>query len=245
MRLRYRYLDLRRPNAAAEHDPAAQGGVRRAPVLRRAGLPRDRDADPDEVHARRGARLPGAEPRPPGRVLRAAAVAADLQADPDDRGHGPLLPDREVLPRRGPARRSAARVHAGGPRDLVRDRGPGVLDPRAADGAPDGAGRARGAASVPPDAVRRSDRDATAPTSRTCVPGWSCRICRSRSRRRASRSSAARSRPAARCAASSCPAARAYSRKDLDNLDRRSEAARRRRAGLGAPGRGRRSRVRR
>ena len=40
------------------------------------------------------ARLPGAEPRAPGRVLRAAAVAADLQADPDDRGHRPLLPDR-------------------------------------------------------------------------------------------------------------------------------------------------------
>ena len=38
----------------------------------------------DEVDARRRARLPGAEPRPPGGVLRAAAVAADLQADPDD-----------------------------------------------------------------------------------------------------------------------------------------------------------------
>ncbi len=54
-------------------------------VLRRAGLPRDRDADADEVDAGRGARLPRAEPRAPGRVLRAAAVAADLQADPDDR----------------------------------------------------------------------------------------------------------------------------------------------------------------
>ena len=118
-------LPLPRPApaaAAAEHDPAAQDGVRGAPVLRRAGLPRDRDADPDQVDAGRRARLSGAEPRPPGRVLRAAAIAADLQADPDDLGDGPLLPDREVLPRRGPARRSAARVHAGGPRDLVRDR---------------------------------------------------------------------------------------------------------------------------
>ena len=32
-------------------------------VLRRAGLPRDRDADPDEVDAGRRARLPRAEPR--------------------------------------------------------------------------------------------------------------------------------------------------------------------------------------
>ena len=73
------------PAAAAEHDPAAQDDVRGAPLLRRAELPRDRDADPDQVDAGRGARLPGAEPRAPGRVLRAAAVAADLQADPDDR----------------------------------------------------------------------------------------------------------------------------------------------------------------
>ena len=63
-------------------------------LLRRAGLPRDRDADSDAVDARRRARLPGAEPRASRRVLRAAAVAADLQADPDDRGHRSLLPDR-------------------------------------------------------------------------------------------------------------------------------------------------------
>ena len=50
-----------------------------------------------------------------------------------------LLPDRQVLPRRGPARRSSAGVHAGRPRDLVRHRGPGLLDHRAADGAADGA----------------------------------------------------------------------------------------------------------
>ena len=116
----YRYLDLRRPrlqrNIGLRHrvddgDPA---------VLRRAGLLGDRDADPDEVDAGRRARLPGAEPRPPGRVLRAAAVAADLQADPDDRRHRSLLPDRALLPRRGPARRPPARVHAGRRRDVVR-----------------------------------------------------------------------------------------------------------------------------
>ena len=116
------------PAHAAQHDPAAPRDDGDPAVLRRAGLSRDRDADADEVHAGRRARLSRAEPRPPGRVLRAAAVAADLQADPDDRRAGPLLPDRQVLPRRGPARRSAAGVHAGRPRDLVRDRGPRLRD---------------------------------------------------------------------------------------------------------------------
>ena len=143
MRLRYRYLDLRRPrlqqNMILRHKAAF--AVRR--VLRRAGLPRDRNADPHQVHAGRRARLPGAEPRASRRVLRAAAVAADLQADPDDLRPRPLLPDREVLPRRGPARRPPAGVHAGRPRDLLRDREPRVLDPRTAHGTADGADRAR------------------------------------------------------------------------------------------------------
>ena len=46
----------------------------------------------------------------------------------------PLLPDRQLLPRRGPAGRPPAGVHADRPRDVVRDRGPGLLDARAADG---------------------------------------------------------------------------------------------------------------
>jgi hypothetical protein len=52
-----------------------------------------------------------------GRVLRAAAVAAALQADPDDLRLRPLLPDRALLPRRRPARRPPARVHADRPGD--------------------------------------------------------------------------------------------------------------------------------
>ena len=100
-RLRYRYLDLRRPQPAAQHRPAPPHHDGDPQVLRRAGLLRDRDADPDQVDARGRARLPGAEPRAPGRVLRAAAVAADLQADPDDRGLRSLRADRALLPRRG------------------------------------------------------------------------------------------------------------------------------------------------
>ena len=73
------------PAAAAQHRPAPPRDDGDAAVLRRARLLGDRDADSDEVDARGRARLSRAEPRAPGRVLRAAAVAADLQADPDDR----------------------------------------------------------------------------------------------------------------------------------------------------------------
>jgi hypothetical protein len=52
-------------------------------------------------------------------VLRVAAVAAALQADADDGRLRSLLPDLQVLPRRGSACRPAARVHADRRRDLV------------------------------------------------------------------------------------------------------------------------------
>ena len=71
--------------AAAEPDPAPPGGARGARLLPRARLPRHRDADPHQVDARGRARLPGAVARAPRRVLRAAAVAAALQAAPDGR----------------------------------------------------------------------------------------------------------------------------------------------------------------
>ena len=69
---------------AAQHRSCATADDGDPAVLRRAGLPGDRDADSDQVDARGRARLSRAEPRASGRVLRAAAVAADLQADPDD-----------------------------------------------------------------------------------------------------------------------------------------------------------------
>ena len=56
----------------------------------------------------------------PGDVLRAPAVAAAVQADADDGRLRALLPDRPLLPGRGPARRPPAGVHPARPRDELR-----------------------------------------------------------------------------------------------------------------------------
>ncbi len=54
-----------------------------------------------------------------GRILRIAAIAAAVQAIVDGGRFRPLLPDHQVFPRRGSARRPSAGVHPGGYRDLV------------------------------------------------------------------------------------------------------------------------------
>ena len=131
------------PRAAGQPGPPSPRDDGGAEVLRQQGILGDRDAGAHQVHARGGARLPGAEPRASRRVLRAPAVAADLQADPDDRRHGPLLPDRQVLPRRGPARRPAAGVHPDRRRDVLRDARSRHGDRRAAHAAGSRRDRAR------------------------------------------------------------------------------------------------------
>ena len=109
-RLKYRFLDLRREGLHANIMLRAPGD--RAPARRDAGagLHRVPDADPDRLLARGGARLPRAVAAASGQVLRAAAGAAAVQAADHGRGLRPLLPDRAVLPRRGPARRPLARA---------------------------------------------------------------------------------------------------------------------------------------
>jgi hypothetical protein len=79
IRLKYRFLDLRRETlhknivtrtkVIADMRKRMTGRFHRVP-----------DADPDRVVAGRRARLPGAEPHPSRRVLRAAAGAAAVQA---------------------------------------------------------------------------------------------------------------------------------------------------------------------
>ena len=70
-RLKHRYVDLRRAAAAtgvAYAAPARVGGTAGA---RRGRVRRDRDSDADPLDPRGGSRLSRAQPRAPGRILRA------------------------------------------------------------------------------------------------------------------------------------------------------------------------------
>ena len=122
VRLEYRFLDLRRPQMQKNLRLRYRTAMAVRNFLDREGFHRHRDADAHALDAGRRARLSRAFARAPRAVLRAAAVAAAVQAAADDRGLRPLLPDRQVLPRRGPARRPAARVHADRYRNVVPQR---------------------------------------------------------------------------------------------------------------------------
>ena len=166
--LRLRHRDAR---------PAPRGHARRARPARRRhphdardaggrGLPGDRDADPHALDAGGRPRLPRPQPPRAGHLVRAAAVAAALQAAADDERLRALLPDRPLLPRRGHARRPPGGVHAARRRDGLRG---GGRRPRR-HGAPHGegvrAGRLRRAA-------RR--RGSACPTTRRCCGAGSDR----------------------------------------------------------------------
>ncbi len=120
LRLKYRYLDLRRPGDAGSLHPPPQDDAVDAQHHVRPRLPRGRDAHPGPEHPRRRPRLPRPQPGPPRALLRPAAVAAAVQAGPDGRRVRPLLPDRPLLPRRGPPVQPPARVHPARRRDVVR-----------------------------------------------------------------------------------------------------------------------------
>ncbi len=195
-----------RPHARGDR-AAPPGDAGDAGVPGRRGVPGDRDADPDPLDAGGRARLPGPEPPAAGQLLRAAAVAAAVQADADDRRLRALLPDRPLLPRRGPARRPPARLHPARHRDGVRGRR-GRDRPERAH-ARRGAGRRRrrgrdrrcGAWTT----TRRSR--ATAPTSPTCASASSWSRSPTSSGRASSRPSRARS-TTARWSGRSTPEAR-------------------------------------
>ena len=84
VRLKYRYVDLRRPemqrNFRLRHDITL--AIRES--LSKQGFLEIETPILTKSHARGGAGFSGAQPRTSGRILRAAAVAADLQADPHD-----------------------------------------------------------------------------------------------------------------------------------------------------------------
>ena len=151
-----------------------------------------------------GARdYPGAQPAAARLLVRAAAVAAALQAAADDGRPRALLPDRPLLPGRGLPRRPPARVHPAGHGAVIRGGGRRDRHVRPArcarcwrsagielPGAVRAAGLRRGAAALRHRPTRPPDPD------RDRRPGRGVR------RRRSSRSSPARWPPAAWCAAS-------------------------------------------
>ncbi len=108
VRLKYRYVDLRRPEMQRNFRLRHEITLAIRESLSQQGFLEIETPILTKSHPRGRARFSGAQPRASGRVLRAAAVAADLQADPDDLRLRPLLPDRPLLPRRGPARRPPA-----------------------------------------------------------------------------------------------------------------------------------------
>ena len=105
-------VPLPRPAPAGDDPHAAPAAPRRAASS--ASIWSDRGFVEIETpmltrsHARGRARLPRAVAPAAGLVLRAAAVAAAAQAAADGGGAGPLLPDRPMLPRRGPRAPTAA-----------------------------------------------------------------------------------------------------------------------------------------
>ena len=114
-----------RPHAAQPAGPG-DGQQRHPPLDGGPGLRRDRDADAHRVDARGRPRLRRAVAPAPRPLLRPAAEPAAVQAALHGRRHRPLLPDRPLPARRGPAGRPPVRVHAARRRGQLRRPGRGA-----------------------------------------------------------------------------------------------------------------------
>ena len=105
---------------AAPPPPAVEARVGDPARPRGARLRRGRDADPHQEHAGGRPRLHRPVAAAAGDRLRPAPEPPAAQAAPHGRRDGSLLPDRPLLPRRGPPRRPPARVHPARPGDELR-----------------------------------------------------------------------------------------------------------------------------
>ncbi len=157
VRLKHRYLDLRRSGPGLGAAAAQRGEPDRPRRAGRARLRRDRDPDADPVDPGGRPRLPGPGPAAARLVVRAAAVAAAVQAAADGGRDGAVLPDRALLPRRGLPRRPAAGVHPARHRDELRRPGRHHRAVRGGAGGALEARRARDHDADPADDVRRGD----------------------------------------------------------------------------------------
>ena len=158
VRLKYRYLDIRREDTARALRVRSQAAYLLNDVMRE-----HRFVNVETPYLTRstpeGARdfLVPVRLRP-GQLVRAAAVAAAVQAAAHGRRPGAVLPAGPVLPGRGLPQGPAAGVHPDRRRDVVRHprrrhrRGRGHRDPALV-----GAGRLPGAHAAAPDDLRRRD----------------------------------------------------------------------------------------
>ncbi len=182
------------PRADGAGDRPPPRGHRGDPrVPRRRGLPRHRDPDAVALDPRGGARLPRPVAARAGLVLRAAAVAAAVQAAADGRpGSSATSRSRAAFA----TRISAPTASPTSPSSTSRCRSSasrtcststsGCWPPSSSGWA----GPALGAAAAP-DHLRRGDRPLTAPTARTCASGSSWPTSPTCLPRPSSRSSAA------------------------------------------------------